>query len=249
MDRQEAKELAVDGNIQASAVLTVGPAIWKAVSNISNVDFLLGINGEKFNMLLNFLEGPGWALLTIVGVVWFFARISYRKYLPPKPGPNWALLVSSIVVAFLFGVLVTVSSTGGVPALFVAWGSGDIHTCSAVVDANKLISFRKDYKLAVVCGYQDASKDRLDDENITVSNRFTITPGAIQVVTAVALPMAQRAAQIIADGQKGNQNASVAIPTWYDVILLPNEIPTSKVAKLADVTALGGKILNSQYFN
>lgn len=129
VDKKEVQELVSDGNIQASALLTVGPAIWKAVSNISNIDFLLGINGEKFSMFLNFLEGPGWIFLTLVGAVWLFARISYRKYLPITHGPNWGLLISSIIVAFLFGIWVAVSSTGGIPPLFAGWGSTDPHLC------------------------------------------------------------------------------------------------------------------------
>lgn len=104
--------------------------------------------------------------------------------------------------------------------------------------------------MAVVCGFQDATKDRLEIEEITVSNRFTITPGLQPIVVNVSLPMAQKTASIIKSAQEasGKQDVSVALPVWYDVILLPNEVPTSKIAKLGDVLALGGKILNPQYF-
>jgi hypothetical protein len=251
MDKKEVTELASDGGVQASLLLTVGPVVWKFVSNVSNVDFLLGLNGEKFNMFLNFLEGPGWAALMVAGIMWFIARVAYRKYIPIKAGPNWGLLASSAVVSFLFGILVAVNSTGGVPTLIMGWGSSDPHICISQVNMVKLVGFAKDYKLAVVCGLGDASQDKLELETITVSNRFTITSGVQPVVTSVSPAMATKEADLFKAAQQatGNPNAPVNLPIWYDVILLPNEVPASKITKLNDVLVLGGKILNPQYFH
>jgi hypothetical protein len=86
----EIKTLAKDPNIQASLLLAVGPAIWKWISAISNVDFLLSINGEKFNMFLSFLQGPGWIGLTVIGLIWTFTNYSFRAYMPHRTGPNCA---------------------------------------------------------------------------------------------------------------------------------------------------------------
>jgi len=245
------KKFAVDPDTQASAVLTFGPLIWRWISNISNVDFLLTINGEKFNTVLNFLEGPGWFLLSMIGFLWLAANWIFKSYKTPKPGPSWSLLGTSVFVAFLFGILLAVDSTGAVPRTIVGWGSTDIHICNATVDMTKLVIFKKNYKLAVVCGFPDATKDRLEDENITVSNAFTIVAGLSPIVASVRPGMAQRAAQLMQEAQAaaGNANVTVAIPTWYETILLPNDVSTSKIAKLSDVMNLGGKILNSQYFN
>src|SRR5262249_23985626 len=151
----------------------------------------------KFNTFLNFLEGPGWAILSAIGVFWLVARVAYRPYIRPRRGPTWALLVSTTAVAFLFGILVAVNSTGSVPQLFASWGSTDPRLCAGQVDMNKLLSFAKGFKFAVVCGLQDATKDKLENEYISVSSRFTITSGVQPFVTNVSNPMSQRVAELV----------------------------------------------------
>lgn len=253
MDKKEAGELVSDGNVQASALLTIGPIIWKWISNVSNVDFLLSINGEKFNMTLNFFLGHGWFILALIGALWLLSTIGFRSYTTRAASPNIAILISAIIVAFLFGVLFAVESTGGVPNVLAGWGSQDPRICNSSIDTKRLVSFRKDYKLAVVCGVQDMSKDRLEDEIITISSRFTIIGGLQPIATPVSFKMAQHMEDLSKQAQKAagrpDQIVAVAIPTWYTAILLPNDVPVSKIAKLQDVMTLGGKIIDPQYFN
>jgi hypothetical protein len=250
--KDDVKAFAGDPSAQASLLLTIGPALWKWISHISNVDFLLNATGENFNMALTFLQGPGWFLLTCVGFIWLSYNWIFRKRGGAvEPGPNWALLISSAIVAFLFGVLCAVNSTGAVPQTIMAWGSGDVHTCAATVNTAKLVSFRKDYKVAVVCGFQDVTKDRLDDETISVSNLFTITGSGISITMPVRDVMQKKVSDLIeqAKAATGNPNVSVQMPTWYDVVLLPNDVMPSKISKLGDVITFKGKILNPQYFD
>ena len=63
--------------------------------------------------------------------------------------------------------------------------------------------------------------------------------------------MAAKEADIAKAAQQatGNPNAPVPLSIWYDAILLPNEVPISKITKLNDVLVFGGKILNQQYFH
>jgi hypothetical protein len=267
MDAKTAKELVSDTEVQASAILAVGPAIWKWISDISNIDFLLSINGEKFNMFLSFLQGPGWILLTGIGGVWFGSIIIRRGspgYVATK-SPTWGLVGSSTVVAFLFGVFVAINSSGSVPNIIAGWGSiSSDKECNATLDGSRLSSFKKNYKLAIACGINDPSVDHLEDENITISNSYTITPGAIQIVTPLREAMIKQF-NAIKEAQLKQLNAlkeaqphlqgstpitiAVQVQIWYDPILIPNDIPVSKITKLSDVTRLGGKILRQHYFN
>jgi hypothetical protein len=250
---EEVRAFASNPNTQASLLLAIGPPIWRLISHISNVDFLLNVTGENFIMVLKFLEGPGWIALTIIGVLWLFYNWTFRDRtaVVTRRGPNWPLLASSIIVAFLFGVLTAINSTGAVPQTIMGWGSGDPRICVGNVNTTRLATFRKDYKVALVCGFQDVSKDKLEDENISVSNAFTITGGAVAIQMTTREGMQKRAAELSeqAKAAAGGQNVTVQIPTWYDVILLPNDVPPSKITKLADVLSFKGKILNPQYFN
>jgi hypothetical protein len=72
MGKEGSAKIISDPNVQASALLAVGSLLWKGISVASNIDFLLTINEERFKIFLDFLEGPGWILLTIAGIAWLF---------------------------------------------------------------------------------------------------------------------------------------------------------------------------------
>ena len=248
---EDFKALARNPNTQASVLLTVGPLFWKWISYISNVDFLLNITGEKFNMFLNFLQGPGWLLLSLGGAIWFLRNYVRRNEAEPRHTPTWGLLLSTVVVAFMFGILLAVDSTGAVPKTIMSWGSTDPNSCVATVDTSKLVPFKKDYKVAVICGLQDPTKDFLDNETITVSNAYNITGAAVAMQTPIREGMKKVMNEAVerTKAAMSQANITVAVPTWYEVVLLPNEVSVSKIAKLSDVLSLKGKILNAQYFN
>ena len=202
-------------------------------------------------MFLNFLEGPGWIILSVLGGVMLFNNwFRLNPAAPIQKSPNWNLVASSIIVAFLFGILLAIYSSGSLPNVITGWGSQDNRYCTAAIDMTKLITFKRNYKLAVVCGYQDLTKDTLEDESITVSNPFTITPGAVQILTPLRPVMVQKLQQTIGEAQaaSGKADASVSIPVWYYPILIPTELSVAKITKLGDVLNLGGKILNPQYY-
>jgi hypothetical protein len=229
--------IAHDPDVVASSLLAFGSPLWKVISNISNVDFLLSINEQKFALLFEFLESTGWFLIMLVGLGWFGLKYIRSDWRVQEGSPTWGLATAIGLMAFLFGVLVTVRATGSVPNIVAQWSIQD-GNCSTVVDTTKLVSFRKDYKLAMVCGVIDPLKDRQEDESIGVSAPFTIVPGGIPII---APPRPAMAAVL--------QNNVQPHQIWFDPIILPNGISVDKIAKLSDVPRLGGKILRPQFFN
>ena len=108
-----------DGNARASATLTAGSILWKVLSYSEHLDFL-SLREEKFAMIFSFFESTGWFLLAGIGVLWWFGtRGNGAKSFPL----NWPFLVSCIVVAFLFGSLITVQSSDEISQVISWWGS------------------------------------------------------------------------------------------------------------------------------
>jgi hypothetical protein len=219
-----------DGNAKASATLTVGSILWKVLAYSEHLDFLLSLREEKFSMIFTFFEDAGWWILAGIGILWFFATRIKENTLPQPL--NWAFVLSCTVIAFLFGSLVTVKSSGEVPTVIVGWG-GDATSCNSVVDMSKLQSFRDKYKLYLICGFTDPTIDMLEDQRILISNPFDIRPGGVQIVANYSKHM-DELKQI---------PAGTTLAEWHHAVLVPNEISRDKISTLADVVALGGKIL------
>src|SRR5271165_6254672 len=175
-----------DSDTQASLVLTVGSIVWKGISYWEHADFLLSIREEKFQMMFDFLDSAGWAILLAIGLGWlYWARlIKNRSDVEKRPG--WKMVFSCAVVAFLFGVLIALRASGGVPAVVTTWGGsvnvGGVVQCNAIIDTSRLSSFKGKYKLVLICGMQDATVDILDNKEIMVSNSFEIEPRGVGIV-------------------------------------------------------------------
>jgi hypothetical protein len=250
--------LASDPHLQAPAILTIGLLLWRLLSAISNIDFLLSINEEKFALIFAFMQNTGWWLFSIIGLCWFWIEWSRRKSeadvssKPPGPG----MVIACSVVAFLFGILLAVRSTGSVPNIVTSWG-GPPGACTATFDTTRLISFASRYKIALACGIQDANTDKLEDANITFSKPFTIAAGGLAIVAPYRPAMIDHlqkmgdAAKGVITGSLPNQptNVAVQIQVWHDPVLVPNEVTLEKVATLAELMRLGGKVLRPQYFH
>jgi hypothetical protein len=115
------RTLLEDGNARASAVLTGGSILWKVLAYAEHIDFFLSFKGEKFSMIFDFFESAGWWMLAAVGILWFMATRGKGKEFAPQP-LNWAFLLSCALMAFAFGSLITVKSSGQVPTVIVGWG-------------------------------------------------------------------------------------------------------------------------------
>lgn len=206
------------------------------ISNVSNVDFLLSINEQKFAVLFDFLENTGWFLITLAGVCWLIVKLLHREQIKARPSPTWALAASIALMTFMFGVLIAVKSTGAVPSVITQWTLQN-GQCVAMVDTSKMEGFRKNYKLALACGITDPLRDRIEDEAISVSGPYTIVPGGVPITVPTRPAMAALL------------KPAIQQQIWFDAIILPNDISTDKVTRLSDVSKLGGKILRPGFFN
>jgi hypothetical protein len=254
---QTTKEIVTDPSLQAPAILTIGTVLWRWLSAASNVDFLLSINEEKFAVLFQFMHSTGWWLLALAGVVWLLFEWPRRKSGGLTPALNSAALVAACsFVAFLFGALVTIRATGSVPNIITAWG-GPAGRCTVTFDTTRLLSFRSKYKIALACGVEDATTDKLEDQDITFSKPFTIVGGGLTIVAPYRATMTQHVEKLMESAktltgslssQQQPVNVILQFPIWYEPVLVPNEVSLEKVATLAELMRLGGKVLRPQYF-
>ncbi len=168
----------------------------------------------------------------MVGVIWLVnpAVIKRRKLL------SWPLFASSIFVAFMAGVLVTVLATGEVPNVTVKWGSLGPADCAALLDGSRLLSFKKKYDVGLVCGIVDSSIDKLADTAITVSQPFTIVPGEIEISASGSDALVKKL-------QSGHFTER-----WLKAVLLPKGLDVTKIASLNDVKKAGGKVISPGYW-
>lgn len=227
-----------DSDLLAATVFTIGSVLWKALAAWSNIDFLLSIKEETFSTMFEFFENTGWWIAVIIGI----AILIFQWKKPAKTRsatPSWGLVFSISIITFLFGILLAVRSSGGIPKVIDAWGAQP-PLCAAAIETPRLLTFGTKYKVAFICGIFDATRDKFEDDRVTVSNPFTITPSPVAIIAAYSDRM-----QVFA---KSHISESKAISTWYEAILLPNGVPSDKIAKLSDVVKLGGKIIDPAYY-
>ena len=194
-------------------------------------------------MMFDFLDSAGWAILLAIGLGWlYWARlIKNRSDVEKRPG--WKMVFSCAVVAFLFGVLIALRASGGVPAVVTTWGGsvnvGGVVQCNAIIDTSRLRSFKGKYKLVLICGMQDATVDILDNKEIMVSNSFEIEPRGVGIVT---------------ENERRPEkwpkfNPGQVIRMWVMPVLLQSGISVDKINNLRDVMNLGGRIISPSYWD
>jgi hypothetical protein len=180
--------LGTDPDVWASGILVLGSGAAKLLSYAEHIDFLISLRGENFKMIFDFWNGAGWWLTIGAGAGWLINRFSKRN-IPHEKGPSWGLVISCAVVAFIFGSLLSVQSSGGVPRVITQTATpyqitpeglrGG--TCAVQADGTTVVSFKKDFKLALVCTTADPTTDVLSDTHIVVSSLFEIVPGPLAI--------------------------------------------------------------------
>jgi len=223
-------------DVQASTLLVVGTALWKILSVTSNIDFLLSIKERYFAMTYQFLQSTGWWLIILFSIG-YAILVYYKKPATQTKSPNWYQVLAFSVLSFLFGMLVAIRSSSAVPDVLASWGH-DAMYCSGTIDTSRLLSFKDKYKVGLVCGIDDPTSERLDDNRITISKPFEIVEGGV-VIHAPYRPVTLELMQ---------KYQSRPFFLWFEVILIPINIPTDKILTLSDVQTMGGKILREQYF-
>jgi len=138
-------------------------------------------------------------------------------------------------MAFAFGALVTVKSSGQVPNVIVGWG-GNTAQCNAVVDTTRLQTFKDTYKLVLICGVENPTMDKMEDERILISNPFDIRPGGVAIVANYSHKL---------DELKAIQGT---VQVWEMIAMMPPGVSREKISKLSDIEKLNGKILAPGYY-
>ena len=188
--------------------------------------------------MIDFFAQYGWWMLLLFGAAWWI-RVGL---LPPTANVIGPTLVGVVgVVTFLWGVIVTVYATGGVPKVITGYGSGKAEFCLAQVNMERLQSFQKDYALAVICGIEDKTIDKVKSTDIAISTLRTIHPGKDEVLFPTNERLRNKAKEIQARGE---------IPrVWHVAVLLSKNIYLQGIHSLHDVTVQNGKILDPDLFN
>ncbi len=224
-----------DSDNRASLVLGVGSLLWKGLSYWEHTDFLLSIREERFNVMFDFFEHAGWLLLVLVSIGWFIWSAFIRDKYEPKRTISLPLVISWAIVSFMFGVLITVRATGGVPNVVTSYGVGQ-GACNAIIDTSRLLEFRNDFRIILLCGLVDPTVDMLDNKNVVVSNTFEITPGGIPIV-ATDVKSVTMANALKTGGS-----------LWVMPALIPARVDANKISTLGDVPRVGGKIISPAYW-
>jgi len=227
------------------------------VAWLSNVDFILSVREEKFGVIFQFLLTYGWWMLIIVGLVW---ALQAHKAPPDPYKVHWGMVTVIGILAFAFGVLIAVYSTGSLPMIVIGYGA-DGNNCVATFDTSRLTDYRDKYRIALVCGISDPTIDRFDDQRIAVSSPFTINPSGVSIV--VPYGRMAEAIQVVIQAQQQNPPQKSSQPTtpvgaassvsgtlsiWHTPILVPKDADLSEIKRLSDVPKHGGKILEAGYF-
>lgn len=234
--QSDVRKLVGDPEVRASLLMVVGAPVWRFVNHLSNVDFLLSFTGERFSMVLTFLQDYGWLIVMLGGIAIIYAHWRDRKRLKPSASPNWLTVFAVAILAFLFGISAAIQIVAYPPSVVIAWG-GVPHACNAVIDGGKLGGFSKQYKLALACGILNPSIDKLRDQNITLSNIFDIIPQQIPIVAEYS-SRTNRYENLL------NQvNPTGKVQTWYNALLVPNNIVLEHMGTLQEFRANGGKVL------
>ncbi len=231
--RRMLSHLIQDPDVWASIILSIGSVSSKALSAAEHIEFLISIREEKFRVIFDFWESVGWWLSGGIGALWLIYRFQ-RRHSPAGHAPTWGMVVSCSVVAFVFGSLLAVSSSGGIPKVIVSWGGPP---CHALVDTSHLMSFRDSYKLGLVCIVPDPSSDPLTDNHFLVSNPFEIVPGGVRIV-----------ADYSPSGFDLSKVPPGPVNLGFLAVLIPRDMPKEKITSLADLMRSGGKILDPKYY-
>jgi hypothetical protein len=207
-------------------LLGIGTLLWELVSVVSNIDFLMSFRSENLLKMFELFRDYGWAIVTLGGAVWFFSVYNKRRKKTISP----ALVIVVGVLAFMWGVLLTIYAVGSTPHIIESYGTeGEV--CTATFNTSPLTEFKKNYDVALICGFIDPSRDKFADTRITISVPYSIQPGTFEVSAAYGEEM------------RSYKKTLRIISVWHASVLLKKGTDIKLIHSLADIPKNEGKIL------
>lgn len=213
-------------------VLALGSIVWKLLDWAGRIDFILSVQSQSFAVIFQAFAAYGWLLIVAVCALWWYQA---RKQAEEEHGVyriTWGLVVSFGILSFLYGVLLTVYSTGTVPNVIASYGRAD-NGCQSLIDTSRLSSFKNEYHIVVACGISNPAIDQLEETGISISAPFSISPGGVSILTLYSPAM---------DAELKSKNAQ-QMAVWFLAILVPKDIDLSKISRLSEIQKQGGRII------
>jgi len=242
------------------AIAAIGSIVWKIISWASNVDFVLSLQSEKFGVIMQTFQDWGWILVLVGTVFWGLYEFKNTKNgegAQERVFITAGTLISCIGVAFIFGVLLTVSSAASVPSVIVAWGPGATPkgpACLTELDTSHLKRYEGKFEIVGICGVTDPTTDMYTDPMITISKPFTITGGNIQIVAPMSQEMVQKLlptapATLSQNPLPSSKSQLPNTNLWYRAALIPRNLDMTNVKSLTDIKNAGGKVFDIAMWN
>ena len=126
-----------------------------------------------------------------------------------------------------------VEGTLDAQGIVAGWGSVGFPGCAMHFNTVPLARFANDFVLVLLCGVGDATMDRHEDTEITISSPFGIFDRDLQIAVDYSPQMLQHIERLRGD-------TSTPIGIWHQPVLLPIGIDGQQVRKLSDVNRFGG---------
>jgi len=215
----------------APATVLFGDLLIRGLEWVEHVDFLLSVRDEKLATLLQVYRDFGWWIIGLGALFWLVYEYRRQKKDESSRGSIGSLVASVAFMSFLLGSVITVKATGTLPNIIVNYG-GDTNnqTCFADVDVSRLSGFAEDYRLILLCGMMDASREALDDTRIAVSSPFHINAGGGPTMRGIVVPIGNLK-EILksADLSKvppapPGQTPALGFQMWHAIALIPKDV-------------------------
>jgi len=243
--------------VASGAALSLGSLGGRALAWAEHADFLVTMAGTQFQFAFYNWSAWIWLVFAAIGLIFVVKGLQKR---PQEAKPlTWLTVGSFSLTAFILGCVITIPSTSSFPRVLL---SNNIDgECAGTVDGQKLEMFADKYKVAIACVVLDPKIDPLRNNNVVVSEEFSITPEPITIDSGQkiapsvnGIPIGQpipagQSVLAVNDSKKTKRlNIMLKAEVGTFVILLPNDVSKDKIKTLLQVQQLNGKIVDSRYF-
>lgn len=199
---------------------------------------------------------PYWAVLLIIGGLIGMVATLYERKRGYLRGHLFTVGIAMMILTWLFLGLDCLdrhyhsTDSAGVGRALIVWGTNAGSDCEGTIDGTQLSKWSAVYRVALVCGIQDLSIDRLQDTRITITRFFGIETYSMPVVAPYTEEMRNiviEHARLRLANLKPAKGKAISFQdvSWYQLILLPTDADSSSIHCLADVTRSGGILLDT----